>query len=123
MPDDQKPVYDHAAAPALDALRGFDAFLQNELPKRKRDNAEPDWRLGDNYATKFRLALGTDLTPDQVLTKAEADLTRVRSGMLEISKQILAKNSRSTDGDASKVICRRARPGGGAPRHTRHLHG
>ena len=104
VPDDQKAVYDHAAGPALDALRGFDTFLQNELPKRKRENTEPDWRLGENYATKFHLALGTDLTPEQVLTKAEADLTRVRSAMLETSKQILAAHSRAAESDPSKTI-------------------
>ncbi len=104
MPEDEKSAYDHAAPAALDALRNFDRFLQDELPKRNREKTEPDWRLGDHYAAKFHLALATDLTPDQVLAKAEADLSRVRGQMLEVSKRILAAHSLPADGDASKAI-------------------
>jgi uncharacterized protein (DUF885 family) len=81
-----KAAYDAAAAPALDALRGFTRFLETELPHRSRADGPPDWRLGpDQYATKFRLALATDRTPDQVLADAESRLKQVRAKMLELS--------------------------------------
>ena len=79
-----KAAYDAAAGPALDALRGLNRFLETDLPKRSQGN--PDWRLGpDQYATKFKLALATDRTPDQVLADAEGRLKEVRAKMLEIS--------------------------------------
>jgi len=85
VPAEQKKAYDAAAAEALDALRDFSKFLDKELPKRIRDHA-PDWRLGaDHYATKFKLALATDRTPDQVLQDAETRLKEVRARMLELS--------------------------------------
>jgi uncharacterized protein (DUF885 family) len=109
MPDADKPTYDHAAASALEALRDFDHFMDFDLPKRGRGNGRdgeqpPDWRLGENYATKFRLALGTDLTPDQVLGQAEGDVKRVRARMFDLAKQILAAHSKTADGDEGKTI-------------------
>jgi len=105
MPDGDKPAYDHAAAAALEALRDFDHFMDFDLPKRGQGGDKAaDWRLGENYATKFRLALGTDLTPDQVLAQAEGDLKRVRARMFDLSKQILAAHSKAADGDEGKTI-------------------
>lgn len=91
VPADLKQQFDSAASPALDAIRGFDAFLQNELPKRN-PGAAPDWRLGaDRYAIKFKLALATDRKPDQVLADAETRLKQVRAKMLELSLPLHAK--------------------------------
>lgn len=120
MPDADKPAYDHAAAAALDALRDFNHFLEFDLPKRGHGNRRndenrngekadapdegPSWRLGENYATKFRLALGTDLSPDQVLAQAEGDLKRVRARMFDLSKQILSAHSKTADADEGKTI-------------------
>ncbi|MCU1258676.1 MAG: hypothetical protein JWO80_1561 [Bryobacterales bacterium] len=105
IPEADKPAYDHAALGALDALRAFDHFMGTELPRRggRGDNV-PDWRLGENYATKFRLALATDLTPDRVLATAEADLKAVRGRMFDLSKQVLAAHSKPVDGDINKTI-------------------
>jgi uncharacterized protein (DUF885 family) len=84
VPPDQKSAYDSAAAAALDSLKGFNRFLQSELPARS--NGAPDWRLGaKNYATKFKLNLATDRTPDQVLSDAETRLKAVRASMLDLS--------------------------------------
>ncbi|MDP9170473.1 MAG: DUF885 family protein, partial [Acidobacteriota bacterium] len=81
-----RAAYDAAAAPALDALRGLTRFLETELPQRSRRDLSDDWRLGpDQYATKFKLALATDRTPDQVLADAETRLKQVRAKMLELS--------------------------------------
>ena len=89
MPEDLRPEFDHAAQTAVTAFRSFDHFLEADLPRRNRGEKQPDWRLGpDNYKTKFRFALGTDRTPDEVLASAEADLQRVRARMQEIANQI-----------------------------------
>jgi uncharacterized protein (DUF885 family) len=89
MPPGLQSNYEHAADLALLELKEFDRFLSETLPKRKGDKGVPDWRLGeDTYKLKFRFALETDLTPEQVLTAAESDLKRVRHEMFDIAKQL-----------------------------------
>jgi uncharacterized protein (DUF885 family) len=84
VPAAQKANYDTAARPALDSLRDFNRFLKTGLPSRRQGT--PDWRLGaEHYATKFRLSLATDRTPDQVLSDAENRLQQVRARMMELS--------------------------------------
>ncbi len=104
-PDSLKAAYDKAAGPALDALRTFTRFLENDLPHRTR-GGDSDWRLGaDQYATKFKLALATDRTPDQVLADAETRLKEVRARMLELSTPLHAKwFAGHTEQDENKVI-------------------
>jgi len=90
VPPDQKQAYDLAATPALDSLRGFNRFLETDLPRRTL-GATPDWRLGaDHYRTKFKLNLATDRTPDEVLKDAETRLKEVRARMLELSLPLYA---------------------------------
>ncbi len=82
LPDELRAGYDRAAQPALDALRGFQDYLKNDLAKRN----QADWRLGrEKYVKKFRYALATDLPPDQVLAAAESDLKTVRARMFELA--------------------------------------
>jgi uncharacterized protein (DUF885 family) len=84
VPPEQMAAYDAAASQALDSLRSFSRYLGSELSMRGSDKA--DWRLGAaHYATKFKLALATDRTPDQVLSDAENRLKEVRARMLELS--------------------------------------
>jgi uncharacterized protein (DUF885 family) len=88
-PAEQKKAYDAAAAPALDALRSFSKFLKKGIPSRP--GAMQDWRLGvEHYATKFKLNLATDRTPDEVLKDAETRLKEVRARMLELSQPLHA---------------------------------
>ncbi len=112
VPPDQKKAYDDAAATALDSLRGFNQFLETDLPKRSGPNP-PDWRLGSqHYATKFKLSLATDRTPDQVLQDAETRLKQVRARMYEIALPIHASkfpghgDHRNLTGDArlNKIV-------------------
>jgi uncharacterized protein (DUF885 family) len=87
-PAPQKEAYNSAAAPALEALRDFNHFLDTDLPRRSEGGSggTPDWRLGpDNYASKFKLSLATDRTPDEVLKDAQTRLKEVRAQMLELS--------------------------------------
>ena len=89
MPASQEGSYARAADGALLELREFDRFLTETLPKRRDGKAAPDWRLGEDiYKLKFRFALETDLTPEQVLESAERDLKRVRGEMFEIAKKL-----------------------------------
>jgi uncharacterized protein (DUF885 family) len=82
VPSALRAAYDRAAAPALEALRAFAGWLKSDL----KPASEDAWRLGpDNYREKFRLVLGTQRTPDQVLAAAEADLGAVRARMLELA--------------------------------------
>jgi uncharacterized protein (DUF885 family) len=82
VPADLKSDYDKAADTAITALKGFNQYLDNELPR----SGVGDWRLGeDSYKTKFRFALGTDRKPSDVLSSAEADMKTVRARMLEIA--------------------------------------
>jgi uncharacterized protein (DUF885 family) len=97
-PASVRAAYDAAAAPALDSLRLFNRYLENELPGRRfgrgrgRGPVNDDWRLGaDAYGTKFKLALATDSTPDQVLAAAETRLKEVRARMFELSLLLHAK--------------------------------
>lgn len=90
-PEELKADFDSAASPALDSLRAFNRFLDTELPKRARGQT-PDWRLGaEHYGVKFKLALATDRTPDQVLADAETRLKQVRAKMLELSLPLHAR--------------------------------
>jgi len=77
VPDAQKADYDRAASTALDALKGFNTFLEKDLSKKTAD-----WRLGkENYAKKFANVLVTGKTPEQLLAEAEADLQSIRQDM------------------------------------------
>ncbi|MDE3196274.1 MAG: DUF885 family protein, partial [Acidobacteriota bacterium] len=83
VPADLKSAYDAAAAPALGALQDLNRFLTG---LSQRNSGAADWRLGsERYATKFKFALATDSTPDQVLADAEKRLADVRARMMELS--------------------------------------
>jgi uncharacterized protein (DUF885 family) len=78
-----KAQFDQVAPPAVDALKSFSAWLQDDLAKRKTDRT---WRLGkDLYAEKFRLVMETPITPDQVLAEAESALKQTRAEMLQLA--------------------------------------
>ena len=78
-----KARFDKASPAAVEALKSFSAWLQSDLAKRKTDRA---WRLGKElYADKFRLAMETPVTPEQVLSEAEDALKKTRAEMLEIA--------------------------------------
>lgn len=104
VPESLKSSYASAASTALDSLRAFSRFLETELPNRRRGGSG-DWRLGpDKYATKFKLALATDRTPDQVLADAEGRLKAVRAAMLELATPLHAKWFPTHSGDTEKII-------------------
>jgi uncharacterized protein (DUF885 family) len=78
-----KTQFDQVAPPAVEALKSFSSWLQEDLAKRKTNRT---WRLGKElYAEKFRLVMETPITPDQVLGEAEAELKKTRAEMLQIA--------------------------------------
>ena len=78
-----KAQFDQVAPPAIEALKNFSRWLQDDLAKRKTDRT---WRLGkDLYAAKFRLVMETPVTPDQALADAEGELKKTRAEMLQIA--------------------------------------
>ena len=86
-PEALKADYDRAAAPALDALRGFDKFLAGDFAKKTSD-----WRLGKaNYNLKFAYTLVSGKTPEQVLAEAEAALKSTRDEMAKLAAPLTVK--------------------------------
>lgn len=82
VPADQRADYDRAARPALDALRGFEDFLERSLPLRD----DYDWRLGrELYTLKFRYALASGMDPADVLEEAARSLQDLRARMLALA--------------------------------------
>jgi uncharacterized protein (DUF885 family) len=78
-----KGQFDQVAPQAIEALKTFSRWLQDDLAKRKTDRS---WRLGKEiYAEKFRLVMETPITPDQVLADAEGELKKTRAEMLQIA--------------------------------------
>lgn len=81
VPAEMRTEYEAAAPTAIDALKKFNDWLGGTLAKKNHD-----WRLGkDNYARKFALVMQSDVTPEQVLEKAEASLKQVRREMFDIA--------------------------------------
>jgi len=80
-----KKEYDAAASGALKALEEFSRFAKDDLAKRSTGT----WRLGaEKYRAKLRLALGTDLSPEQLLAAAESALRQLRAEMLRLAQPL-----------------------------------
>jgi len=74
-----------AAEAARHAVDAFGDWLRDELLPR----ATGDFRLGpDLYAQKFRHALKTDLTPDQLRERAASAYDEVRAEMLRLAREL-----------------------------------
>lgn len=73
---------------AVKSLHGFQAFLETFPPAK----ATHDWKLGAAlYAKKFPLALQTDVTPEQLLTRATAGFTRARADLFASALRLHAQ--------------------------------
>jgi uncharacterized protein (DUF885 family) len=82
VPADQRAEFDRAAQPALDALRGFQTYLQKSLSARD----DFSWRLGrDRYTHKFQYTLAAGVDPGDVLEEAARALQDVRARMLAVA--------------------------------------
>jgi uncharacterized protein (DUF885 family) len=76
------------SARAIDALRKFQSWLEEELAPRSRG----DWRLGKELWTKkLRYTLQSYLTPDEILRRAQEQLEIDRRRMLEVAAPLHAE--------------------------------
>jgi uncharacterized protein (DUF885 family) len=76
--------YAQVAPPAIQALKDFSAWLENDLAKRPTSRT---WRLGKEfYDAKFKLVMETPVTPKEILQKAEQQMTEVRAEMLTLAE-------------------------------------
>jgi len=81
------PEIKAAAAKAVDAVKDYQKFLEEELLPR----AKGDWRLGkDRFARKLELELDAGLTADDVLKEAESEFARVERDMYVVARQLWA---------------------------------
>ena len=78
-----------AVAPvSVGAMKDFVAYLKEDLAKRSTGS----WRLGGElYPIKLRYALGTDLTPGEVLQRAERAMAQERARMLRLAEPLHAQ--------------------------------
>jgi uncharacterized protein (DUF885 family) len=82
VPAALKGEFDPAAKNAVAAMRAFNDWLKTSL----KDTGAESWRLGkEKYAKKFKLVMGTDMTPEEALAKAELALTATRKEMFELA--------------------------------------
>lgn len=71
-----------ASEVAVKALEDYQTFLKKELLPRSKG----DFRLGEElYREKLRLTLHSDLTPEEILERAERETKRVRREMYRIA--------------------------------------
>jgi len=77
---------------AVTALRSAVKEQQQWLDTQLVPNAAGDFRIGQKlYDEKLRLALNSSLSRQQILERAQAELTRVRAEMYGIARDVLAK--------------------------------
>jgi uncharacterized protein (DUF885 family) len=85
-----------AQAKAVEALMAYQAWLKSDLLPRSTG----DFRLGEKlYRQKLRFALSSDLTPEEILTRAEAELKKTNAEMYAVAKPLYdsAKLGSSTE--------------------------
>jgi uncharacterized protein (DUF885 family) len=82
---------------AADALTEYGTWLHDDLLPR----ANGDFRIGDEkFRRKLRYSLDSDLTKEEILAHAEADLTKTQEAMYETALKLGA----APDDDHRKVI-------------------
>jgi len=95
-----------AQAAAVRALEDYGAWLSKDLLPR----STADFRLGDaKYRRKLHLALESDLSKEEILRRAEADLKSTQDAMYEVAlplykKYFPAENSAARLNDRKLVI-------------------
>lgn len=85
-----------AQAKAVAALTAYQAWLKSDLLPRSTG----DFRLGETlYRKKLHFALSSDLSPEEILTRAEAELKKTNAEMYAVAKPLYdsAKLGSSTE--------------------------
>ena len=74
-----------AQARAVAALTAYQAWLKSDLLPRSTG----DFRLGEKlYRKKLHFALSSDLTPEEILARAEAELKKTNAEMYAVAKPL-----------------------------------
>jgi uncharacterized protein (DUF885 family) len=101
MKNDLAPLQEKTAA----ALEDYKKWLQNDLLPRSDGN----FRLGaDKYRKKLRFALASDLSMEQIMKRAQADLQQTQSAIYETALPLYKKYFPNADdktlADKHKVV-------------------
>jgi uncharacterized protein (DUF885 family) len=94
-----------AQAKAIAALTAYQKWLKDDLLPRSTG----DFRLGEKlYRQKLHFALGSDMTPEQILARAEAELVKTTDLMYAIARPLYLASFPTADAaalaDRSHVI-------------------
>jgi len=77
-----------AAAPVVNCLKDYQAFLEKDLLPR----ANGEWRIGEKkFARKLELELDAGVNADQVMADAESEFSRVERDMYVIARQLWSR--------------------------------
>src|SRR5213595_1789630 len=100
MKKELTPLQEKTAA----ALEDYKKWLQNDLLPR----SDGDFRLGaDKYRKKLRFALASDLSMEEIMKRAQADLQRTQTAIYETAlplyKKYFPKADKKTRADKQKV--------------------
>lgn len=83
-----EPDFRAAQSAAVAALQDYQQWLEKDLLPR----ANGDFRLGaEKYRAKLRLALDSDLAPEEILRRAEADLKTTQVAMEKVALALWTK--------------------------------
>ncbi len=84
----QKERLRQATLPAVETLRGYQKYLEEEL----LPTADGQWRLGrERFFRKLELVLELGLSADQVLSDAESEFERVQNELYVIARQLWSR--------------------------------
>ena len=88
LPENERARLQRAMAQARTVVEEHQKWLEEELLPKARG----DFRLGPElYEQKLAFMLKTPMSPEQIRTRAEQEMVRVRNEMYEVSKEIYAK--------------------------------
>jgi uncharacterized protein (DUF885 family) len=83
-----KDTLEHPVTIAIGTLEGFQTFLEEDLLPRSNG----DFRLGKKlFGKKLELTLQSDLSPGEIVKRAEAEVVSVRQRMFELAKPLHEK--------------------------------
>ena len=84
----QKKKLEKASGPALESLRGFQDFLENDLLNRSLGDA----RLGDRVFRRLLAGvLESEMTSEEIVAAAYAEIDRVHEEMFELASPLYAE--------------------------------
>jgi uncharacterized protein (DUF885 family) len=83
-----KDTLDHPMKIGIRTLEDYQTFLEEELLPRSNG----DFRLGEKlFEKKLKVTLQSDLSPDEIVKRAEAELVSVRKRMFELAQPLHEK--------------------------------